>query len=306
MSRTITSMFDSRSEAEAAKTRLIQSNIDAENVQITDQSSSGSGESGSSAGHMQGTTHGQGFWASLKEAFMTDEDRHGYEEGIRRGGYLLCARVDESRADEAIRLLEESASVDFDERQQQWRNEGWAGYTESRQPQQQAMPEMGARGGTIEEERIPLVEEQLRVGKREVARGGARVRSYIEEVPVHEQVNLREEHVSVERRPVDQMISSADLDRGDLLQERNIEMTETAEEAVIGKEARVREELVVRKTAEERQEEVNDTVRRTEVEVDEGRTGADTRSAFGSFGGEPRNEDTDRSRSDFERSDRDI
>ena len=47
-----------------------------------------------------------------------------------------------------------------------------------------------------------------------------------------------------------------------------IEMTETAEEAVVAKDARVVEEVVVRKTADDRTETISDTVRRTEVEVD--------------------------------------
>src|SRR5437764_3366736 len=49
---------------------------------------------------------------------------------------------------------------------------------------------------------IPVVEEQLKVGKREVQRGGVRVFSRVVETPVNESVNLREEHVNVERRPV--------------------------------------------------------------------------------------------------------
>jgi stress response protein YsnF len=56
-----------------------------------------------------------------------------------------------------------------------------------------------------------------------------------------------------------------------MLQDRTIEMTETAEEAVVGKEARVKEEVVVKKTAEQRTQQIDDTVRHTEVEVDEGR-----------------------------------
>jgi stress response protein YsnF len=117
-----------------------------------------------------------------------------------------------------------------------------------------------------------------------VNRGGARVRSYVKEVPVHEQVTLREEHVSVERRPVTDTLSAGKLDTTDAFQERNIEMTETAEEAVVAKEARVKEELVVRKTAEEHVENIDDTVRRTEVDIDEGLRGSEDRSAFGSFG----------------------
>lgn len=45
-------------------------------------------------------------------------------------------------------------------------------------------------------------------------------------------------------------------------------MVATGEEAVVGKTARVVEEVVVSKTADEHVEEVDDTVRRTEVEVD--------------------------------------
>ena len=91
-----------------------------------------------------------------------------------------------------------------------------------------------------------------------------------------------------------------------MFQDREIEMTEKAEEAVVGKEARVREELVVRKTAEERTETVEDKVRHTEVEVDEGVRDAAGRSAFGSFGGaSPTGSQEERSRSEsFEESDK--
>jgi stress response protein YsnF len=82
-----------------------------------------------------------------------------------------------------------------------------AGYSQQQPQQQQAFQATGQTGSqehgrVVQEEHIPLVEEELRVGKREVNRGGARVRSYVREVPVHEQVSLREEHVDVERRPV--------------------------------------------------------------------------------------------------------
>ena len=193
MSRTVTAMFDSRSQAEAARERLTQSRIDADDVRIVDQSASGS--SGAESGE------GQGLWSAIKAAFIPPEDSHTYEEGMRRGGYLLCARVDEDCADEAIRILDESDSVDLDERENSWRSEGWSPYqstggsTGFRQDRQ--------TDRTVAEERIPIVEEELRVGKREVERGGARVRSYVTETPVSQQINLREEHVSVERRPVE-------------------------------------------------------------------------------------------------------
>lgn len=123
----------------------------------------------------------------------------------------------------------------------------------------------GSEGIRGAEERIPLVEERLVVGKREVETGGIRVRSRIVEKPVSEQVRLRDEHVEVERRPVTGRVENP----GALFQERTIEMTETDEEAVVAKEARVREEMVVRKDVDHHDEQISDTVRRTEVDVEE-------------------------------------
>jgi uncharacterized protein (TIGR02271 family) len=293
MSRTITAMFDSRSEAEAARERLTQSQIDAGRVRILDQQEAGSASA--SSGERQQLQPGEsrsdgdgGFWSSLKDAFMPDDDRQAYEEGVRRGGCLLCAQVDEGQADEAIRILEETGSVDFDQRQDQWRSEGWSPQA-SRSQQQPFAGQRTQEQGRVAEERIPIVEEQLKVGKREVERGGARVRSYVEETPVSEQVNLREEHVSVERRPVDRALERGELESGDMLQDREIEMTERSEEAVVGKEARVREEVVLRKETAERTENIQDTVRKTDVEVENlDRSGGGERPAFGFSEGEQR------------------
>lgn len=332
MSRTLTAMFDNRSDAEAAREQLrTQLGADA---QIIDQSSGGASTSGGAGG---GSGEQHGFWAELKSMFVADEDRHAYAEGVRRGGYLLSASVTEEQADRACDILDRANSVDFDSRQEQWRSEGWSGRQDYDQPGYAAaglgtatagtgegslgLGSTGAggpfgtstngmdderlattgtgttgtsseaygssstglgtnRGNVVQEERIPIIEEQLRVGKREVERGGARVRSYIEERPVTESINLREEHVEVERHPVDQALSAAELGGADAFQERNIEMRETAEEAVVAKEARVVEEVLVRKTADQHEEQVSDTVRRTKVDVDEGQTGTD-RTAFG-------------------------
>ncbi|MGJ7917258.1 DUF2382 domain-containing protein [Massilia sp. LXY-6] len=112
---------------------------------------------------------------------------------------------------------------------------------------------------------IPVVQEDVKIGKREVQRGGVRVFSRVVETPVNETVNLREEHVNVERRPVDQPISSAD---SSLFKEQTIEMRERAEEAVVQKTARVVEEVRVGKETTQRQENIHDTVRHTEVQVE--------------------------------------
>ena len=231
--RTLTSLYTSRDDAERAKNDLAGAGVSG-NVDLHDKSS-----------------HGEGFMQKLKDMFGGHEDSHTYGEGISRGHTLLTANVPEHHADDATRVLEGSSAVDLERTQADWRREGWTGsLTEG-------------RGG--EEEVIPVVEERLAVGKREVERGGIRVRSYVVETPVSESIGLREEHVSVERRPVDRAVNAGEAN----FQDREINLTETAEEAVVAKDTFVREEVVVRKDATERTEEVRDTVRRTEVEVED-------------------------------------
>ena len=211
MSRTITAMFKTRADAEAARDRLTAAGIHAANVNVVDQSTSG--YSTDSYSRASTTTEHRGIWASIKNAFLPDDDRHTYEEGVRRGHVVLTADVDEDRADEAVRALEDANSIDIDEETASWRKTGWTG------PATAAGlgTGVGADGLATDRDRlgttgtngeaIPIVEEQLTVGKREVNRGGVRVRSYVTEKPVSEQVTLRDERVSVERRAVNQPLS---------------------------------------------------------------------------------------------------
>ena len=277
MTRTVTALFDQRSDAEAAEARLKAANVDASHIHIHDKTSSGFHATGHSS------TTEPGMWASIKNAFLPDEDRHTYEEGLRRGGFLLTADVDEEHVDAVVRVLEEADTVDIDDRAGEWRSNGWdyapaaatgavagsAYATEAPYAGEKGyVAETAVRGTDVEgEQSIPIVEEQLVVGKREVDRGGARVRSYVTEIPVHEQVRLRDEKINVQRRAVDRPLTDAD----DAFRERTINVTATGEEAVVGKTARVVEEVVVSKTAGSHVEEIDDTVRRTEVEIDEDR-----------------------------------
>jgi uncharacterized protein (TIGR02271 family) len=112
---------------------------------------------------------------------------------------------------------------------------------------------------------IQVVQEDLQVGKKTVETGGVRVRSRIVSRPVEESIRLREERVTVERTPVNRVINTGDLNT---FQEQNIELTETAEIPVVQKEARVVEEVRVTKDATEREETIHDTVRNTEVDVE--------------------------------------
>lgn len=186
--------------------------------------------------------------SELGKLDLSAADREKYSEGLRLGAVLLTAEAKGKKdEDRILRILDEAA------------RHGSPG---------------GAftRGGTVEEQRVPLVEEELRIGKREIARGGASVRTQVREVPAETSVTLKQECLEVGRRPADKTLTDADLHSGGLLKPRVVEISEMREEAVVTKEAFVREEIVVSKSVEERVETIRDTVRRTEVDVDEYRS----------------------------------
>lgn len=286
MTRTITAMFSNRTAADRAVSQLSRElGLESGQVRVHAAEAGSTGVATSGA-----ATEDTGFWASLKDLFVPDEDRSAYAEGIRRGNVVVSADVDEGMLDRAMDILEHNGAVDLDSQEAEWKQSGWTGYqagtaTGAAVGTSPSMPGLGvvatgaaattsttstpaaasttARTGA--EEVIPIVEEQIRVGKRDAERGRVRVRSYIVETPVTEQVTLREEHVDVQRRAVDRPLTDAD----DVFRERVIDATEHAEQAVVAKEARVIEEVVIRKDTTERTETVHDTVRHTEVEVDD-------------------------------------
>jgi uncharacterized protein (TIGR02271 family) len=111
-----------------------------------------------------------------------------------------------------------------------------------------------------------VVEEMLDVSKREVERGRMRVYSKVVEREVEKQVGLRDETIRGQRRAVDRPVSISDAD---LFKERSFEMTEVDEEAVISKTAHVIEEVVIGKEVAEKIETSRETLRRTDVQIEE-------------------------------------
>jgi uncharacterized protein (TIGR02271 family) len=127
----------------------------------------------------------------------------------------------------------------------------------------QASSGVGQQTGEIV---LPVIEEQVQVGKREVESGGVRVNTRVEEVPVNEQVTLREEEVEVQRRPVNRPASEADFNAA---QQGTIEVREMDEQAVVAKQARVVEEIVVNKEVQQHTETIQETARRIDVDVEQ-------------------------------------
>lgn len=118
----------------------------------------------------------------------------------------------------------------------------------------------------ITSKHIPIIEERLEVGKRPIETGKVRIRTRVEEEPVTKSVNVRDENIDVDRRAVNERIG--DKEASAMFKDQDIELTERSEKVVAGKEARVKEELVVNKETGSHKETVKDSVRHTEVDVD--------------------------------------
>lgn len=185
-----------------------------------------------------------------------DDDAKTYTGIASRTGSVVTVHAQSSdEAERAADILDEYGAVDVNERATQYglrSNEG--NYATDR--------DTTAAEGTS----IPIIEENLQIGKRQVQTGGARLRSRIVERPVEESLRLREEHVRVERTSVDRPATDADFQN---FQEGTIEIVESAEVPVVSKEARVVEEISLNKEVDEREETIRDTVRSTEVDVED-------------------------------------
>src|SRR3954451_6697540 len=166
------------------------------------------------------------------------DDAREFAEAAGRGKALVAAEVPEAKVDRAVAIMDRYESGGNDKER-----------------------------GAGREETVPVVEEELSVGKRRVATGGVRVTSRVVERPVQRTVHLREEHVGAERKRADRVLSPEEAEAA--FEDRTVEVTETAEEAEGRKTAREVGEVSLRKRVEERTETVRDKVRRTEVEVEE-------------------------------------
>lgn len=229
-----------------------------------------------------------GLLGGLIGAGVPEEDANYYAEGVRRGGSLVTVSSSDDMAERAYDIMQRHGAVDIDERGAQWQGSGWSRFDENAQPYtaqeissfstaRASSPSTTSRATTSNTSTtnrttvdgdavLPVMEEEIRVGKRQVQGGGVRIFTHVTETPVEEQVSLREETVHVERRTVDRPITDADMAA---FKEGTIEVTTTSEEAVVSKQARVVEEVVIDKDVQERTETIRDTVRRTDVDVEQ-------------------------------------
>ncbi len=286
MQHTLVAVFDNRNDAQQALDDLVASGFSRQEVRLSEGDATG--EAARSADTSRSDDHS--FTAGIKNFFADvfgtdrDEDARMYSEAVSRGNYVLTLNaVSEPEVERAADIVERYGPIDIDEHAQQWTGQpglqvGGASAQQSQSMSQQyaagtadTTSRAGYQGGQGDIQRgdttaIPVIQEELKIGKRAVERGGVRIYQHVVETPVNESVGLREEHVNVERHAVDRPVTAADADA---FQETTIELRETAEEAVVQKTARVVEEVIVGKQVTERNEQISDTVRRTEVDIEQ-------------------------------------
>lgn len=282
---TIIAIFSDASTAQAAARDLVSIGISRENMYLesgrSDLQSSTSGTTTTQTDEGLGTSmpaHHGGVGGWFKSLFGGEEEDTGqrYQEAVGRGNVILSVEAREDQYDQIADVLERHNPIDIDESTKTTAATGSA--------------RTGANTATNAGSAIPVVEEELQVGKRRVLRGGVRVYSRVVERPVEESINLTEDHVRVDRRPADRPATEADFRSGT---GGAIEMQEFAEEAVVGKTARVVEEVRIGKETTQRTENIRDSVRRTEVDVEPIAGGQGARQAGGDY------DDTD-FRNDFQ------
>jgi uncharacterized protein (TIGR02271 family) len=260
---TVVGVFDSYSTAETVAREITNAGIPRDAVEVRSNFKTGVAGRGETT-EIDEEGGISGFFHRL---FGGHEESGDYAEAVRRGSALVSATVPPAQVDQITRIMNNAGAIDIDRRVAAYRESGYQGHDASAPPytDDEALREREQYENADKNRVIPVVEEELQVGKRVVRRGGVRVYSHVVEEPVEENIELREEHVRVDRRPADRPLEAADVAR---LKDQTIEVTEMAEEPVIQKRAKVREEVVVQKEAIQRTQQVRDNLRRTEVEVE--------------------------------------
>jgi uncharacterized protein (TIGR02271 family) len=269
-SETIVAVYDTPAHAELAAADLRQAGVSESAIDL---------HAANASAHPATIEPGRepGFWSSLFGG-EAEHDVAVYDRSMASGSTVLTVKAPDFEITRIMEILESHHPIDIDERAT-----GFGLHTGTSVPSTMRSTDAtmgssqlltGSEGSLMstspllrpeETGTIQLAEESLAVGKRLINRGGTRIRRYVVETPVEESVTLHSEKVILERHPVmdGRPVSDASFS------EKVIEMTETAEEAVVSKTARVVEEVGLRKEATDRVETIHDTVRKEEVEIEQ-------------------------------------
>lgn len=262
MTHTVVGLFDDRNKAQAATRELTQKGFIRDNIDVSNRRLDNSGTGAPQQVTVTEPTISDNISEFFSSLFSTDKTAaNNHARAAADADAIISIQVDSmERAREAAAILDHHGAIDVDGHIAKTTQQ----YNQTNQTNLQNFAPPAA-SNLQSQTTVPIIEEQVQIDKQVVEHGGARIRSRIIEKPVEANLRLREEHVVINRRPVDRAVTQADLAN---FKDEEFVLTERAEVPVIGKQARVVEEIVVGKDVTEHNEVIRETVRRTDVEVE--------------------------------------
>ena len=276
MSRTVTAIFSSRSEAESARLRL-GSAVKVQSAQVLARETA----------------------AALDSLAVDERDAQSCREALLAGDHVLVATI--ARGEDGTLILDALTGAGDVEKEGSGPRlsydigapaaEGWASRIAKQEPPQTSGAQnKAAVSGTVtsspqakaSSSRHLAASPEARVERTAPAPDPVPAPAPHKEAP---EIRIGQpraaqsaagptatstiERDAFESRAPARRLSQEEVEAGGLLKNRVIEVVEMREEPVISKEVVIREEVIIRKTVNERVETVDDTVRRTEVEIEE-------------------------------------
>lgn len=186
----------------------------------------------------------------IGEMGIAQREAHLYAEAVRHGKAVVSAATVEEQIDEVLDILDRNGAMNLDEVAKE------LGLSE----------EEGGGGQESESTEIPLVEEELSVGKRRM-RATKRVTTEVTEQPVEETINLEEERIEVSETESDRELSPGEAEQA--FKEETRDFEETREVPEVKKQARETGKVKISKGTSTREEKVRGSVRKTEVRTED-------------------------------------
>jgi len=262
---TLVAVYDTPAHADAAVKALKAAGFAESDISVFDSARLKGGRSTMAAGVKE-----PGLWNRLFGTDVYQHEANIYGETIDDGGVVISVRVPPSEVSHARAVLDIHLPVDVHDRAV---TSGIApvAHVEAVEKKLEEVPlaamqkvAVSPRLAAAQPDVLRLAEEQLEVGKQMVETGRTRVRRFVTERDVAQDISLHDEHAEVIRKAISDPKYVGEIDWAD----GTIEVVETAEHALANKTARIVEEVGLKKIGADHVETIRDKLRRQQVEIE--------------------------------------
>jgi len=272
MRNVVVGVFDSGVIAQKAVLALRNNGFNSDNIDISEN------DNRSVETDRSSTEHESGIARFFKNLFGESDEADNYSRLARSGTMVTVYTDSRGEAELASDILDQNGAINANERGllERDRDVSRSEYQEGihRRKENVKQKDVASEEERAERESkpskeastsIPIVEENLEIGKRAKETQRISIKSRIVEKPVEELLKLRQEHINIQRVPVNRPATEADLKT---FKEGTIEASEIEEVPVVKKEARVVEEVKIKKEVGEKGETIRGSVRKQDVDVE--------------------------------------